>query len=154
MSQPNTDAPPFGDGVCWGKDCRVSPLVSIYRCVVGDRVRIACFTEIQEGCVIGDDTVISTHTFLAGYTKVGKRCFIGHGVITANDRHPRANNKDWKCDPVTIGDDVSIGSGAVIVPGVTIGNGAMIGAGALITKDVPARAVVYTRVETVVRPAV
>jgi acetyltransferase-like isoleucine patch superfamily enzyme len=37
-----------------------------------------------------------------------------------------------------IGDDVSIGAAATILPGVRIGHGAMIGAGALVTKDVPA----------------
>lgn len=39
--------------------------------------------------------------------------------------------------PITIGNDVWIGGGAVICPGVTIGNGVVIGAGAVVTKDVP-----------------
>ena len=40
--------------------------------------------------------------------------------------------------PVTIGDNVWIGSGAVILPGVTIGNNSVIGAGSIVTKDIPA----------------
>lgn len=39
--------------------------------------------------------------------------------------------------PVTIGDDVWIGGGAIICPGVTIGNRVVIGAGAVVTKNVP-----------------
>ncbi|WP_145274031.1 acyltransferase [Planctomycetes bacterium SV_7m_r] len=40
--------------------------------------------------------------------------------------------------PVVIGDDVWIGTGAVILPGVTIGSGAVIGAGAIVNQDIPA----------------
>ena len=43
---------------------------------------------------------------------------------------------------VTIGDDVWIGTRAIILPGVTIGNGVIIGAGAVVTKDVPDYAIV------------
>ena len=38
--------------------------------------------------------------------------------------------------PVTIGDDVWVGGGAIILPGVTIGDDAVIGAGAVVTRDV------------------
>ena len=39
--------------------------------------------------------------------------------------------------PVTIGDNVWIGGGALILPGVTIGNNVVIGAGSVVTKDIP-----------------
>ncbi|MBN2181654.1 MAG: hypothetical protein JW715_07050 [Sedimentisphaerales bacterium] len=45
-------------------------------------------------------------------------------------------------EPVTIGDDVWIGTRAIIMPGISIGDGAIIGAAAVVTKDVPAYAVV------------
>lgn len=41
-----------------------------------------------------------------------------------------------------IGDDVWIGTRAIIMPGVTIGNGAVVGAGAVVTRDVPPYAIV------------
>lgn len=44
--------------------------------------------------------------------------------------------------PIHIGNNVWIGSGAVITKGVTIGYGAVIAAGAVITKDVPEMTVV------------
>jgi acetyltransferase-like isoleucine patch superfamily enzyme len=40
--------------------------------------------------------------------------------------------------PVTIGDDVWIGHGAVILSGVSIGEGSIIAAGAVVTGDIPA----------------
>jgi len=43
--------------------------------------------------------------------------------------------------PVTIGDNVWIGGGAIILPGVTIGPGATIGAGSVVTGDIPANVV-------------
>jgi len=44
--------------------------------------------------------------------------------------------------PVIIGDDVWIGTGAIILKGVTIGDRAIVGAGAVVAKDVPADVVV------------
>jgi maltose O-acetyltransferase len=38
--------------------------------------------------------------------------------------------------PVSIGANVWIGGGAIILPGVTIGDDAVIGAGAVVTRDV------------------
>lgn len=43
---------------------------------------------------------------------------------------------------VEIGNDVWIGSGAIILQGVTIGDGAIIAAGAVVTKDVPSFSIV------------
>jgi maltose O-acetyltransferase len=40
--------------------------------------------------------------------------------------------------PITIGNDVWVGGGAIICPGVTIGDGAVIGAGSVVTRDIPA----------------
>ena len=39
--------------------------------------------------------------------------------------------------PVTIGDNVWICTGALILPGVTIGEGSIIGAGSVVAKDIP-----------------
>lgn len=39
--------------------------------------------------------------------------------------------------PISIGNDVWIGGGAIICPGVTIGNGVVIGAGSVVTRDIP-----------------
>jgi maltose O-acetyltransferase len=39
--------------------------------------------------------------------------------------------------PVTIGSDVWVGGGAIILPGVQIGSRAVIGAGSVVTRDIP-----------------
>jgi len=44
--------------------------------------------------------------------------------------------------PITIGNRVWIGGGAIVLPGITIGDDAVIAAGSIVTKDVPAAAVV------------
>ncbi len=44
-------------------------------------------------------------------------------------------------NPITIGDNVWIGAGAVVVDGVTIGDRSVIGAGSVVTKDIPADSV-------------
>ena len=43
--------------------------------------------------------------------------------------------------PITIGDNVWIGGGAIVCPGVTIGDNTTIGAGSIVTKDIPANAI-------------
>lgn len=39
--------------------------------------------------------------------------------------------------PVTIGNNVWICTGALVLPGVTIGDNSVIGAGSVVTKDIP-----------------
>ncbi len=43
--------------------------------------------------------------------------------------------------PITIGDHVWIGGGAIICPGVTIGDNTTISAGSVVTKNIPANVV-------------
>lgn len=53
---------------------------------------------------------------------------------------------------VTIGHDVWIGHGAIVLPGRNIGNGAVIAAGAIVTKDVPPYAIVAGNPARIIRP--
>ncbi|MGL5079088.1 MAG: sugar O-acetyltransferase, partial [Waterburya sp.] len=39
--------------------------------------------------------------------------------------------------PITIGDNVWLGGGAIVCPGVTIGSNVTIGAGSIVTKNIP-----------------
>lgn len=46
-----------------------------------------------------------------------------------------------KALPITIGDNVWIGGGAIVLPGVTIGDNSVVGAGSVVTKSIPAYSV-------------
>lgn len=78
---------------------------------------------------------------------IGSNVMIGPGVIIDTGTHPirpdiRKKQAQYNL-PVTIGDNVWIGAGAVILPGITIGENSVIGAGSLVTKDIPANVVAY-----------
>jgi len=124
--------------VQWGTGCVVYEPCNIYNCVIGNNVRIGPFTEIQDLCCIGDGTVISSHSFISGGTKIGRNVFIGHAVVTCNDKYPIPNNSEWQSVPPSIGDGASVGSGAIVLPGIHIGENAVIGAGVTVLSDVPA----------------
>ena len=72
---------------------------------------------------------------------IGDQTQIGPGVQILTADHPRdaaqrAEGIEFG-KPVTIGRNVWIGGGAIILPGVTIGDDAVIGAGSVVTRDVP-----------------
>ena len=58
--------------------------------------------------------------------------FTGHPV-----HHELIKNGEMYSFPITIGNNVWIGSHVVINPGVTIGDNSVIGAGSIVTKDIP-----------------
>jgi acetyltransferase-like isoleucine patch superfamily enzyme len=151
VTAPANDAPyrlihdvEFGDGVV------VYAFTNLYGCAIGDRSQIGTFVEIQRGARIGASCKIQSHSFICDGVTIGDRVFVGHGAMFVNDKTPRAalpdggllTEADWELLPTVVGDDASIGTGAVILGGVTIGTGARIGAGAVVTRDVPAGATV------------
>lgn len=138
------------------RDCRlgagvvVHSFTNLYECEIGAGTRVGAFVEIQADAVIGERCKVQSHTFVCSGVTVGDGVFVGHGVMFVNDKTPRARNasgelagtEDWELLPVRVGDDATIGSGAVILGGVEIGAGAMVGAGAVVTRDVPPGATV------------
>lgn len=72
---------------------------------------------------------------------IGEGTAIGPSVqILASDhpRDPRLRQQKVRFGrPVTIGSNVWIGGGAIILPGVSIGDDAIVGAGSIVTRDVP-----------------
>ncbi len=133
-----------------GEGVRVFAFVNLYGCEIGDGSQIGTFVEIQCGAKIGKRCKISSHTFICEGITIEDECFIGHGVMFINDRHPAAVNADgslkgkddWTCESTIVRKRANIGSGAVIMCGVEIGEGALVGAGAVVTKNVPAGATV------------
>jgi len=114
---------------------------NLYDCELGDGVFVGPFVEIQRGVRIGARTRVQSHAFVCELVTIGADCFIGHGVMFINDTFatggPARGRKElWRS--TEIGDRVSIGSNATIMP-VRIANDIVIGAGAVVTKnlDVP-----------------
>ncbi|WP_352792424.1 CatB-related O-acetyltransferase [Mesorhizobium sp. M0771] len=56
-----------------------------------------------------------------------------------------------KAGGISVGNDVWIGHGAIILPGVSIGDGAIVGAGSVVTKDVPPYAIVAGNAARLIR---
>lgn len=128
-------------------------LVNLYGCQIGEDTQVGPFVEIQKGVVVGQNCTISTSAFLCEGVTLGDGVFIGHGVKFINEKHPKAGRRGWTLPPenaIHVGDRATIGTGATIMPGVAIGRDAEVGAGALIIRDVPAGAVVITKVQTVI----
>ena len=90
---------------------------------------------------IGKDCSIAAflHVWGGGGVTIGARVLIASHVSIISETHdynihPMGESAVRK--PITIGDDVWLGTHCTILPGVTVGRGAVIGAGAVVTKDV------------------
>jgi len=124
--------------VDFGSNVTVIEPVNLYGCSIGDNSFVGPFVEIQKNVTIGKNTKIQSHSFVCELASIGDECFIGHGVMFINDLfsegRPANGNKDfWK--NTKIGDNVSIGSNATILP-VEICDHVVIGAGAVVTKNI------------------
>lgn len=60
-----------------------------------------------------------------------------HSLDSAKRHDPVTDGASCKRAPVVIGDDVFVGTNAIILKGVTIGDRAIIGAGSIVSCDVP-----------------
>lgn len=124
--------------VTFGTNVKVVEPVNIYECTIGDDCFIGPFVEIQKGVKVGNSTKIQSHSFICELVSIGSSCFIGHGVMFINDLFKNGGPAGgdmtlWK--PTTIGNNVSIGSNATILP-ISICENVVIGAGAVVTKNI------------------
>ena len=99
--------------------------------------------EIGEGTWIGAFTVIDG----SGGLRIGRRCDIASGAqiyTHSTVRRCVSGGSYASVDraPVTIGDHVFIGPGALVMMGVSIGDRAVISGGAVVVDDVPPLTVV------------
>ena len=124
--------------VIHGKDVVVIEPCNLYECQLSDGVFVGPFCEIQSDVVIGQNTRIQSHSFICSYVKIGMNCFVGHGVKFVNDTFSQgspAKGDKTKWKEVIVGNDVSIGSNATILP-VSICDDVVIGAGSVVTKNI------------------
>jgi acetyltransferase-like isoleucine patch superfamily enzyme len=126
------------DDVRLGANVRLSKFINLYGCEIGDETRIGAFVEVQSDAKIGRRCKISSHTFICSGVTIEDEVFIGHGVMFINDTFasggPARGRKELWCS-TTIGNRVSVGSNATILP-VKICDDVVIGAGAVVTRDI------------------
>ena len=126
---------------------------------------------------VGEGTEIRPPFFVdfGAHLRVGDRCFANFGLvaldvapITIGDDvqigpnvqlltpthpvEPEPRRQKWEAArPITIGDNVWLGGGAIVLAGVTIGENTVVGAGAVVTRDLPANVVAVGSPARVVR---
>jgi acetyltransferase-like isoleucine patch superfamily enzyme len=122
--------------VKFGKNVKIIEPVNLYGCEIGDNCFIGPFVEIQKNVVIKQNTRIQSHSFICEYVKIGKNCFIGHGVNFINDKfkNNKLIKKSKKLLRTIVMDNVKIGSNSTILP-IKIENNVVIGAGSVVSKN-------------------
>lgn len=105
-----------------------------FYCDYGQNITFGREVFLNFNCVILDVAPVS----------IGDGAMFGPGVQILTADHPvdpveRASGLETG-RPISIGRNVWVGGGAIILPGITIGDDAIIGAGAVVTRDVPAGA--------------
>lgn len=114
-----------------GRDSDAQIIVP-FHCDYGYNLHLGANAYFNVNCVVLDVAPV----------RIGANALFGPAVQIYTAVHPmdaagrRRGLESGK--PVTIGDDVWVGGGAIICPGVTIGDGAVIGAGSVVTRDIPA----------------
>ena len=103
---------------------------------LGARVYVDPAATVIGDVVIGDDSSIWPGTVVRGdvnFVRIGARCNLQDGTIVhVSHRGPHSRMDGY---PTLIGDDVTIGHGA-IVHACSIGNGALVGMGATVMDGV------------------
>lgn len=107
-----------------------------FHCSYGMNIELREGVYLNAGCTILDSAPV----------RVGARTMLGPGVqiyCAEHAKDPKMRLEGLEvAKPVTIGQDVWIGGGAIILAGVTIGDRAIVGAGSVVTRDVAEDSVV------------
>ena len=125
------------------------PILTELLASVGEdvEVRPPLYVDYGSNISIGARTFVNYNLTALDVARItiGEDCQIGPNVQLLTPTHPvepgPRRDKLEAALPITIGDNVWLGGGAIICPGVTIGDNSVIGAGAVVTTDVPANVV-------------
>ncbi|XQW85920.1 DapH/DapD/GlmU-related protein [Thalassotalea piscium] len=122
------------------------------------------------GAEIGEKSILINCT-LSSSSKgdsfvIGKNCTITGTTLLAHDASPSlflpelvkrefpylpSSRLSYR-EPISIGDNVFIGWGSIVLPGVCIGNNVVVGAGSVVTKNIPDNSVVAGNPAKVIKP--
>ena len=110
----------------------------------GSFVRANFFCDYGYNIFLGRNVFLNCNCVLLDVMpiRIGDGTQIGPAVQIYTADHPRDRETRLAGlefgKPVTIGSNVWIGGGAILLPGITVGNDAVIGAGSVVTRDVAA----------------
>ena len=98
---------------------------------------ITCFENARVS--IGPDSLLNGVIISARESiAIGQKAMLSwNSVIIDSDLHAISNSKPMVNRPVTIGDYVMIGAGAMVLAGVEIGSHTVVGAGSVVTRSLP-----------------
>jgi maltose O-acetyltransferase len=117
-----------------------------FRCDYGRHIAIGARTFVNFDCVMLDVAPI----------RIGAACQLAPRVQLLTATHPidpEPRRVGWEsAEPITVGDNVWLGGGAILCPGVTVGDDTVVGAGAVVTRDLPAGVVAAGVPARVLRP--
>jgi len=123
----------------------------------GVEVRAPLYVDYGSQISIGAGTFVNfnlTALDVAPIT-IGEDCQIGPNVQLLTPTHPldpqQRRDKLEAAEPITLGDNVWLGGGVIVLPGVSIGDNSVVGAGSVVTKDIPANSVAVGNPARVVR---
>jgi maltose O-acetyltransferase len=126
----------------YGEDSELRPP---FRCDYGYQTTVGARTFANFGLVCLDVARIT----------IGDDVQIGPNVQLLTATHPVepvARRERWEsASPITIGNNVWLGGGAIVLPGVTIGDNTVVGAGSVVVHDLPADVVAVGSPARVVR---
>ena len=138
-----------GKGVDVYVDANVQLLRHPERTFLGDKVMLKegvkiCPTHSDATITIGDWTTIGYNVciFSKSRISIGKNCLIAPFCYFVDSDHGTdlgslIREQSMATAPITVGDDVWLGTGVIVTKGVTIGSGAIVAAGSIVTKDIP-----------------
>ena len=102
------------------------------RLEIGNNVSIGPYTLILANGKIGSESLISFGVFIVGKTDHATEI---PGKLIRNSKWLDVSDGS-EIPGVTIGKDVWVGAGSIILTGVKVGDGAIIAAGSVVTRDV------------------
>lgn len=104
------------------------------------------YTDFGKNIHLGENVFINSCCCFQdqGGIYIGDNCLIGHQTVIATINHGLAPEDRFTnhVKPARLGNNVWIGSGALVLPGVEIGDNTVVGAGSVVTKSVAANTVV------------
>lgn len=142
----------------FGENAFASPMANYEgKVALGNNSYVAAGALVGDALTVGDDCSINAYAVVRGkitignYTRIGGQAHILGFNHVADDVTRPIHQQGIMAKGITIGDDVWIGSGCIILDGVTIGSHSIIGAGAVVTKDIPEYSVAVGNPARVIR---